>query len=354
MRKEGGAMKRLLLIGAGSALMFTMGGVGPAQADGGVHYSTAGAEGTTFSLTSAGAGRCAGCHRAHTAEASYLLKQAQPALCYSCHSTGGMGAGTDVTNGRNAGTGDALRGGGFDFALIGAGAATKTLGLADPAHGGRIAHSATVPVGASEATTSKHQIDGTTSGTMWGNGAISATVNPGKAAVTLECGSCHDPHGNGNYRILKPVPNDSDAAVEVNIPDAQVKKYTTADYWLVTDRSVPVTKGGALPAAGVTDGYIANASQWCSQCHTRYLAGSGSWRTDSGDALFTYRHRSDRTDREGVERPNCIQCHVSHGSNAAMSGSAADVAFPGAATGSADSRLLRIDNRGTCVACHNV
>ena len=391
-------MKKFLFLGLGSALLFTMGGVGPAAADNGPHVSTAGAENTTFSVAGAGATRCASCHRAHTAQASDLLKAAQPALCFSCHAAG-LGADTDVVNGKDS-NGAALRGGGFSFALIGSGAAQKTLGALNPATG-RIAHSATIPVGVSAATTSKHQIDGTTSGTMWGNGAISATANPGKAAVTLECGSCHDPHGNGNYRILKPIPNDASnvlvpavpavldnpattvneaaAAIPavmsiktgVSIPDAQNKNYTTNDYWLVTDRQVPAVKGGALPAVGVTDGYIANASQWCSTCHTRYLAGSGSYKTPNRgypavagatgpvDATFPYRHRSERTDAAGVERPNCIQCHVSHGSNASMTGVSGNVTAPDGAAAQPvgapkSSRLLRVDNRGTCVMCHNV
>jgi predicted CXXCH cytochrome family protein len=385
-------MKRLLFVGAGSALLIVMGGVGGAQADNGPHRSTAGAEGTTYSVASAGASRCASCHRAHTAKASMLLKEAQPALCYTCHG-GGAGATTDVQNGTSGGNNAALRGGGFEFALVGAGEAVKTLTTADPVTG-RIGHSATVPVGVAEATTSKHQIDGTTSGTMWGNGAISATANPGKAAVTLECGSCHDPHGNGNYRILKPVPNDTGTLVStvikaavpavlddpvtttvneakaavpavmsagpagVAIPDvpADVERvYTTTDYWSVTDRAVPAVAGGVAPAATVTDGYIANASQWCSTCHTRYLAAAPAYETDSGDAVFAYRHTSGRVDKAGVERPNCIQCHVSHGSNAAMTTSSAVGLLPGDAKAPAgDSKLLRIDNRGVCVACHNV
>jgi len=216
---------------------------------------------------------------------------------------------------------------------------------------------------------------------MWGNGAVSATANIGKAAVTLECGSCHDPHGNGNYRILKPVPNDAGTLVStvitpavlaadgvtvvtpavmsagpagVAIPDAATKTYTTTNYWDVADRTVPAVKGGTAPIATETDGYIANVSQWCSTCHTRYLAGTNSYKTDSGDALFTYRHRSNRTDKAGVSRPNCIQCHVSHGSNAAMSGSSVGLNPGDTAAPTGASRLLRIDQRGTCVMCHNV
>jgi cytochrome c553 len=188
---------------------------------------------------------------------------------------------------------------------------------------------------------------------MWGNGAVSATVNPGKAGVTLECSSCHDPHGNGNYRILKPIPNDSDAAVAVDIPDAVAKNYTTADYWLVTDRQVPTTKGSTvLPVAGQTDGYVANVAAWCTTCHTRYLAGSGSYKTASGDATFMYRHRSDANYKQGAA--NCITCHVSHGSNATMQGVSVGLLPGDTAAPAGDSHLLRVDNRGTCLMCHNV
>jgi mono/diheme cytochrome c family protein len=154
----------------------------------------------------------------------------------------------------------------------------------------------------------------------------------------------------------------------VAIPDAITKVYTTGDYWKVADPNVPVVAGGVAPAAGVTDGYITNVAAWCTTCHTRYLAGSGSYKnalTDAGgkvDATFTYRHRSDSISKGGVSTPNCIQCHVSHGTNAAMSGSAASAANPAGLVPSAagtpsavgTSRLLRVDNRGTCEMCHNV
>ncbi|MEO8107965.1 MAG: cytochrome c3 family protein [Actinomycetes bacterium] len=385
-------MKKILLLGVGSALMFTMGGVGPAVADAGPHRTTAVADGATALVSVAGGGRCASCHRAHTAKAEMLLKDSQPALCYTCH--GGSASSIDVIDGVNNDDGLALRGGGFEYTLMNGALATKTIGPAlvpDPITGVMPPsytqlHSATAPVGAVPAlVTSRHQIDGTTTGTMWGNGAVSATVNPGKAGVTLECSSCHDPHGNGNYRILKALPADSDATVPVNIPDATTKVYTTADYWLVTDRNVPTVAGGALPTAAQTDGYIANVAAWCTTCHTRYLAGSGSYNTplkDAAgvtDALFTYRHRSDRSDAAGISRPNCIQCHVSHGTSANMTLTSATFTAPdgqvptakgGIATpyttqdgtaktvaGSSPvgtSRLLRVDNRGTCVMCHNV
>jgi hypothetical protein len=312
-------------------------------------------------------------------------------LCYTCH--GGSASSIDVIDGVDNDNGGALRGGGFEYSLINGATATKTIGpvpVADPVTGivPRQSHSANAPVGAVPAVvTSRHQIDGTTSGTIWGNGAVSAAVNPGKAGVTLECSSCHDPHGNGNYRILKPIPADSGATVAVNIPDAVTKVYTTADYWLVGDANVPLVTAGALPGttggpAIGSDGYIANVAAWCTTCHTRYLAPSGSYKTPLTDgagvtdALFTYRHRSDSV---GANKPNCIQCHVSHGTSANMTSRAASFTAPdglvptakgGVATPYTDhsgvaqpgtsgtpvgtSRLLRVDNRGTCVMCHNV
>jgi hypothetical protein len=309
-----------------------------------------------------------------------LLKDTQPALCYTCHA--GAGADTNVVKGMEMSSSLPLRGGGFEYALIDGAGAAKTVASAagvTPV----VAKSLVVPaLGTGAAVTSKHEIDGTTAGTMWGNGAVSATVNTGKASVVLECGSCHDPHGNGNYRILKPVPNDAGALVQtvispattnattgvvtpaelsapaegVSIPDAVTKVYTTTNYWTVADRNVPAVKGGAVPLVTETDGYIANVSQWCATCHTRYLAGSGSYKTNSGDAAFTYRHRSNRNNSAGVSRPNCIQCHVSHGSNVSMTAGTPNIGENpgGTAVVGADSRLLRVNNRGTCVMCHNV
>ncbi|MEP7370075.1 MAG: cytochrome c3 family protein, partial [Dermatophilaceae bacterium] len=158
--------------------MFTMGGVGPAAADNGPHVSTAVGANVSGALVSvAGGGRCASCHRAHTAKAEYLLKDSQPALCYTCH--GGSASSIDVIDGMDNDTGGALRGGGFEYTLINGATATKTMGPApvpDPITGvtPRQSHSASAPVGTVPAiVTSRHQIDGTTTGTMWGNGAVS-------------------------------------------------------------------------------------------------------------------------------------------------------------------------------------
>ena len=388
MRNGSRAVKRLLLLGVGSALMVTMGGISPASADNGPHMSSAQVAGANVIIANAGASKCASCHRAHTAKAEYLLKQAQPQLCYTCHAAG-IGASTDVANGIENGTGAALRGGGFNTAAINAGGASKVMDAAGKG-GQQNIPALALPV----ASTSKHQIDGITSGTAWGNGANGSGL--GKS-LTLECGSCHDPHGNGNYRILKPIPVDSGyasheikAAVAyspaviadplavppvlakaevlpapavmspttgIKIPDSTNPSYTTANYWLAGDTTVPVDatatlSGTAKATDGAADGYINNVANWCTTCHTRYLAGSGSYKTASGDATFMYKHRSNANYKAGAA--NCITCHVSHGSNAVMSGDSVGLLPGDAAAPAGDSKLLRVNNRGTCVMCHNV
>ncbi len=318
-------MRRSVLFLVGCALSLFI-GVVPASADNGPHVKGAGLVADT----------CAGCHRAHTAKAPYLLKEEQSELCFTCHGSAAGGANNDVEDGvgfsehgRTTPTG-ALRGGGFKFALIDSGKPTgeketRVVGV----------------LGAGEATTSSHSIN-ETSQTAWGNGAYSSSVNYGKA-VSLACGSCHDPHGNGNYRILRDIPDESGAATGVTIADAGTKVYTTANYWLPGDSNAPQ--------------FRYRVAEWCTTCHTRYLAGSGSYKTNSGDAVYTYRHRSYYEESSyppagKSRRPDCIQCHVAHGSNAKMGETSSSVTWPNGTSAGSDSRLLRVDNRGTCQLCH--
>lgn len=303
-------MRRMLLLpllGLTAGLVLLL--AGTAAADNGPHT------GDFTNTTDA----CAGCHRAHRGSAQFLLKDAsQEALCYSCHGTAGTGADTNVQDGvyLSRGSGGVygtvnagLRGGGFDNARM------------DPDMNGVIAPA----VG-----TSRHNVG--VAGTIWGNGAISVTANPGATGVTLLCGSCHNPHGFATadyYRILRPIPNNSGAGAGVNVPDEVAKNYTIT-YQASRYRDVT---------------YLADAtiSQWCSQCHTRYLASNTG---NSGDAIFTYRHRTDNK--------SCLRCHVAHGTSATMAFYSGGVEWPGGAAGGGtnDSRLLHVNNRGTCYQCH--
>jgi cytochrome c553 len=194
------------------------------------------------------------------------------------------------------------------------------------------------------ATTSKHDVDGVAR-TAWGRGDISAIANAG-TSVTLTCGSCHDPHGNGQYRILKPTPEGAysgayagpptvAAMSNIAIADGTAWTYTTTNYW--------------APADATATEYNTKVSSWCASCHTRYLAGSGAGSTSSTDAVFNYRHRTNGS----TGTTACVVCHVSHGSNAAMGTNSQAVPLPGATLGrGTDSSLLRVDNRGVCQQCH--
>jgi predicted CXXCH cytochrome family protein len=367
-------MKRLLFLGLGTALIVTMGGVGSAQADsiGAPHnifkgnVAADGVSNYVNPVAGLGSTSCAGCHRAHTAKGTgFLTKDPQPLLCLNCHD--GTISHLDVNTGTDTNNSGALRGGGFVTAKIGTGAAIKTLSPT----GGRVISN--IPVGVAGAVTSSHQIDGKTTGTMWGNG----TTGVGQTAVTLECGACHDPHGNGNYRLLKPSPDGAQyiisapgitpvvksAATTVNIPDQSVAQkaaggYETTDYWNVQAPETPLTAdetaANVVKAGTVTDGFLGGIAAWCTTCHTRYLSPSGGAGINTGDPVFTYKHRSDA---QANNKPNCIQCHVAHGTNAVMTGYAAAVKEPTDGTTPASgtyqsSALLRVDNRGTCLMCH--
>jgi hypothetical protein len=261
--------------------------------------------------------------------------------------------------------------------------------------------------------------------TVWGNGAISAAGDPG-GSMTLTCTNCHNPHGNGMYRSLRPMPvaHDGSATMPttgVDVLDAPLPVDDVRNYTVIQRLSTTATfatsgsSAGTPTADGDPSGYLLYAKQvagvyapdvgdyfhrvvpwmgrtdytaqaadptapaeitqrmtdapngkpttfdgqinaWCSQCHTRYLAtGSAPYNnplqtTDTPpvvDSIFTYRHSNTR------DKP-CTTCHVAHGSNAAMTGFAATAEWPAdPASMAGGSRLLKIDNRGTCQACHD-
>lgn len=353
-------MRRIIIALAGAAAGLLL-GVSIASADGGPHgdYTT-----TTD--------KCAACHRVHTAQGAKVLKADRAGICLSCHD--GSGAPLDVWDGVRLAAftvapgnnvrpidllqspiSGALRGGGFVYARIDSGNPT--------APGAALANTA-----AGQAVTSAHVKFGTAGSTgngltpnnvIWGNGAIGSGTGLSITASPLACMDCHNPHGNGNYRILRPIPRQSGAGSNVIVPDEATKNYTTDNYWL--QYQVGGTGHFSDAARSTT------VSQWCSQCHTRYLAGPADATTPSGDPIFTYRHRSNAAGTAGNGwvgatygspgpefRPFCLQCHVSHGSNADMSGQwSSAVPWPGGTTGRGnESTLLKINNRGTCVACH--
>lgn len=204
-------MRRLMLLIAAGTLWLFLAAI-PALADGGPHVSSVNSGVSTLTSDS-----CAGCHRAHTAAGELLINAADDqALCLTCHGTASTGATTSVMDGiqyaiagnglRNSGTTvGALRGGGFDQARLDAGAMSRLSYLRNAT---AISQRPKIGVGAAEDVTSAHiAMAGnglSLPGKAWGNGFAGSPAGP---AATVSCVSCHNPHGNGQYRILNTIPH---------------------------------------------------------------------------------------------------------------------------------------------------
>ena len=372
-RKEVIIIRRtIILIGVVASVamaLAVLGGGGTASADGGPHVVETGAT----------PDKCAACHRIHTGENDFLLKEAGTVedFCFSCHGNGGPGSDLAVQEGtfyggttpgfpyggKTASTTVGLRAGGSDTARINTtDASASAIGvLATP-----------------ETVNSRHTLETLT--TLWGNGIVGT---PGAGpSYTLECTSCHDPHGNGNYRILRTIPTDSGGAGYAIPDEPDPKVYTTSDYRNMYRGGVtppnPITEPpGAVPGVSI----LYDTAQWCSQCHTRYLAESGTTlsgkpasggsRVDSGDAIYTFRHTSAGYGYSTFSAPvgfkynnrACITCHATHGSNAQMPGGATGTTYSSTvewpdgtlanATDPQRASLLKMDNRGMCRKCHS-
>lgn len=419
--KEVVFLRKLASLLAGGAVFLILGAI-PALADGGPHRLAVNSGTAGISSDS-----CAGCHRTHTAPAPLLLVEDESALCLTCHGGTGAGATTDVLNGVQYKSGEthsstpdqsailgALRAGGFSKARIDTANAARLTYTRRSGSAGNytypLTNSQMVPVLAAGQTVTSRHLDpaASASSIAWGSGALGS--NDSGDAITLECTSCHNPHGNGQYRILDPRPGDSGGAFPEASTDALVTDLSDSgrlhNYTVIQALSTTATfTNGTVTAEGAESGYLVYADQlaafgpavgdyfhrnvpwtgrtdytaqaadpthtaaasisnrmndapnakpltfntqinvWCSQCHTRYLAGSGTYNTNSGDTIYTYRHTN-------TSNKPCTTCHVAHGSNASMTGIAATALYPNG-TPSASSRLLKIDNRGTCQACHD-
>jgi len=501
-----------LLIAVGTLWLFLA--ALPALADGGPHVAADSSGVST--LTADG---CAGCHRAHTAQAPLLLTNEEPDLCFTCHGATSLGATTDVMSGVQYAVGTenprgdailgALRGGGFVEARLDAGSMER---LTYVRVTGALSTRVKIGVGSPEAVTSSHMalaqngLAPVLGGKVWGNGAAGTGAGP---AAEVSCTNCHNPHGNGQYRILRPLqastspfaaldawvvaigtsvaandtvgtqtshallagdqiaiaghtgstpdingtwfvrtatafsnaftisatpggtvvditvggsggtvtrlsgvpvtdatlPGDGDAR-NYTIMDVRGTEGNEASYLLYASQVAQaaingsfgtVTDGDFGPAGGdyfhravpwnpsiVNDAcsplvpnqgnancptanmapngrpstFNAQMTAWCSTCHTRYFANNvpatpgatgtaAAWaQPRPGESIFKFQHRT-------VAGRDCLTCHVSHGSNAEMSGEySGNFPYPDG-TLSASSRLLKVDNRGTCQACHD-
>ncbi len=306
---------------------------------------------------------CVTCHRAHTATTENLLRSTS-GLCLTCHKSG-IGADTDVTSGMYTaavpprhvppwGTvGGNLLGGGFYQAD------TNGDGFPDPQP---------------YAGTSQHDIGiaqvpyGSTSG----------------ISVKLECSSCHTIHHDFNhpaqYRLLRAQVGDaSGLSVPWNGPwdnETQTTRSAASKYMAYTERDF----SNGVPGAPIeyTRNYQAGLSAWCEGCHHVYGEPVGPYDIGDGQGpVIRYKHIVEVTlndnarlnglpatdlpmnDKSGNGRSSedtisCMTCHRAHGTTATVTGFAtlAKVSRGILPKGPNASMLLRMDNRGVCINCH--
>jgi len=139
----------------------------------------------------------------------------------------------------------ALRAGGFATARMGQ---PFKISLAS---GGSNTAKSTVQVAATaSAVTSSHMasLSGLTrAGKAWGNGANGSGAGP---VIALECTTCHNPHGNGQYAILQSLPTATGLS---NAWTIKIVSVSAAGLY-TTDVSSGLHVGDAVTVAGATQG----------------------------------------------------------------------------------------------------
>jgi hypothetical protein len=135
----------------------------------------------------------------------------------------------------------------------------------------------------------------------------------GDTAVVMSCTTCHDPHGNGNYRNLRPSPSGTgrSAAVPVAVDQAVTANgFNAASVYLRSNLR-----------------YRTGFSSWCMDCHN-LIAGTHMPEialASEPTVLMSHWLNDPITNRIPVQNPTdaavpsmddtvfCLSCHKAHG-----------------------------------------
>lgn len=377
----------------------------------GVALASAGPHGGYITETEA----CAGCHRAHTAPSSItwtndvgeqrsalLLSDSSQTFefCLTCHDSTSQGADTNVLDGVYEGTAFGSQGGDL---LSGA------FGRED-----RVGGVPGVFDGHDNPVTSTHTMNGQSWG-AWGGGAMGSTSTVEATGnyptllgtgnkIVMDCGTCHDPHGSSNYRILKdavngvpvggyagtgpdPTPTPFVISNETGFPTGGFLLHISpADLGYVPDYTVAHYAKGPVGPDQDKKGMVG----WCVGCHTTYASLETTYNAADGfgfvnrhkhgvnvplsdfkfighplvvDSGLPLAHDIGETGNSSSDWIDCLTCHNAHGASTIMTGFAnvadpvndlrPDTGLSGGVPPTNDSALLKLNNRGVCEACHN-
>ena len=259
---------------------------------------------------------CAGCHRAHTAPSSatwvgannatksaLLLSDATTVyqFCLACHDSTSQGADTNVIDGVYKGT------------LYGnlSASVNPTTTLLSGAFGREDPNRAKGALydGMNNKVTSTHLMNGESWG-AWGGGTLGSSATDTVSAngnkvellgtgdkIVMDCGTCHDPHGSSNYRILKDsVYNVRVGGYDPNAPGATPADPAPTPFVISREKGFPqggfalhtpysayqpdytLAKYAVAPDGDPTKGM----SGWCTGCHTTYMTPASQYNAGDG------------------------------------------------------------------------
>lgn len=206
--------------------------------------------GVAYGFHDAGVAYCGGCHTMHNSQNgvpvdtlhpngnAYLLKYATPSdLCLSCHATSrGAVFGTDPL------LPPAEKGGG-NFVFL----------LEDNINDGHNGHLSPIP-----GNFAGHNINAPSRG-VGPDGTLLNSPGGNFPSSRMECSSCHDPHGNTNFRLLYGIGAIQDGIYTFSngAPEAEARSYNS-------------TETNASHTA-----YHSGMSAWCGNCHGNFHNEAG-------------------------------------------------------------------------------
>ena len=138
---------------------------------------------------------------------------------------------------------------------------------------------------------------------MLATGGTTGTGSP----IVMDCGTCHDPHGSSNYRLLKDIVYGvSVGGYDPTAPGATATSPTPTPF-VISDEAGYPTGGFALHTEypGYTPNYTTaqyaqapggdttkGMSGWCAGCHTAYVSVDSTYNAGDGSGTLE-RHRHE-------------------------------------------------------------